>query len=174
MDGEEVRDDAFGTGAAVWRGAGGLGGEKDVLDDGADAVVDAEAGFVPGVKGEEDGVLGEELDAVCEGGADEGWFEGGGVRGVVVEEFGARLVEEFVGGGVRWERIRVRGDLGVEAGEGGVDVGGVFEVVEEDEAFGIEDGARVIALVECVVSTVGQCLQFPLVLISWLVCTLTF
>lgn len=70
---------------------GGLGSigvvvvEDEGLHDGADAVVDAEPGFVEGVEGEEDGVGGEEADALSKFGADEGGFEEVGVRHVVVE-----------------------------------------------------------------------------------------
>lgn len=72
---------------------------EDVSDDRADAVINAEAGFVPGVEGEEDGVGGEEVDAFGEGFAEDGGLEGVRVGGVVVEEASARLVEGFEGGG---------------------------------------------------------------------------
>ena len=45
-------------------------GENDVLDDRTDAVINAEAGFIPRVEGEEDGVLGKETDAFGESQAD--------------------------------------------------------------------------------------------------------
>ena len=72
--------------------------KQEGVDDGADAVVDAEAGFVVGVEGEEDGVCGEEGDAVGESGADFGGAEGGRVDRVVVEEVGEGLMEGFSGG----------------------------------------------------------------------------
>lgn len=68
---------------------GGLDGvgvvEDEGVHDGADAVVNAEAGFIEGVEGEKDGVGGEETDALDEFGTDEGGFEGVAVRHVVVE-----------------------------------------------------------------------------------------
>lgn len=93
-DGEEPRRDS-GLG-----GGGGVVVEDEVLHDGADAVVDAEAGFVEGVEGEEDGVGGEEADAFGKLGSDEGGFEVVGVRHVVVEESGFGLVKELVCRGV--------------------------------------------------------------------------
>ena len=44
--------------------------EDDVAHDGADAVVDTEAGFVPGVEREEDGVGGEYMNTFGERGPD--------------------------------------------------------------------------------------------------------
>ncbi len=86
-EGEEPGDDGRGVGAA----------QSEVGDDGADAIGDAEAGFVVGVEGEEDCVCGEEGDALGQAGAEEGWLEGFGVGEVVVEESGAGLVEVLVG-----------------------------------------------------------------------------
>ena len=59
VDGEDVGRDAF----LLW--GCWLRCEDDVIDDGADAVVDSEAGLVPCVEGEEDGVVGKERDAGC-------------------------------------------------------------------------------------------------------------
>ena len=63
MDGEEVGCDAVTVFVAGGRrGVVDVVREYHVVDDRADAVVDAEAGFVPGVEGEEDcigGVLGD-------------------------------------------------------------------------------------------------------------------
>lgn len=84
-------------------------GENESLHDRADAVVNAEAGFVEGVEGEEDGVGGEEADALGKFRADEGGFERVGVRHVVVEEPCFGLVEKLV----CW------GDGEVVGGEGG-------------------------------------------------------
>ena len=59
VDGEEVAREAFRVRVvSVVRV-----GKDDGVHDGADTVVDTEAGFDPGVEGEEHGVLGEEADA---------------------------------------------------------------------------------------------------------------
>ena len=71
-----------------------------ISDDRADAVVDAEAGFVPCVEGEENGVVREEGDAFGECFSENGGLEGVRVGGVVVEEMSAGLVEWFEEGGV--------------------------------------------------------------------------
>lgn len=59
--------------------------EDDVSGKRPHAVVDAEAGFVPGVEGEEDGILGEFGDGVGEEGAGCGRFYEAGVCCVVVD-----------------------------------------------------------------------------------------
>lgn len=83
----------FGPDGKVPADDGGLVlAEDEVAHDGADAVVDAEAGFVPGVEGEEDGVCGEEPDALCQLGSDKGGFEVVDVSGVVVKELCFGLV----------------------------------------------------------------------------------
>lgn len=60
VDGEEVAREAF----RIWvvSVVVGVGGDEGVHD-GADTVIDAEAGFDPGVEAEEDCVLGKEADA---------------------------------------------------------------------------------------------------------------
>lgn len=70
-------EDAAGEGVVCF-GQGGLPQE------GADGVVDAEAGFGPGEEGEEDGVAGEDGDEVVEAGADVDWPEGSAL-GVLAE-----------------------------------------------------------------------------------------
>ena len=82
-----MRDNVLGAVVIV-----SVGREDNIMNECADAVVDAEAGFIPGVKGEEDGVQGEVFDTVRKGGTNEGGFEGVRVGDVVVEQFGAGLV----------------------------------------------------------------------------------
>ncbi len=104
VEGEEMQDEVF-AGLVL-----GVGVEEEGRDDSADAVVDAEAGFVVGVEGEEDGVVWEGGDALGEGGADLGGLEGGGVGGVVVEEVGERLMEGFGVGGAGGEEGEAGGE----------------------------------------------------------------
>ena len=58
----------------------------------ADAVVDAEADFIPGVEREEDGVERKALDAVLKKGTNEGGLERACMGDMVVEQFGTGLV----------------------------------------------------------------------------------
>lgn len=102
VDGEEVGGDVVG-GWEIWGLVFGLVPvlvfvfvfvrENDIPHDAADAVVDPEPGFVPGVEGEEDGVVGEGGDAFGQEGADGGGGDGPFVFGVGVEQPGEGLTE---------------------------------------------------------------------------------
>lgn len=71
---------------------------NDLGNDGADAVVDAETGFIPRVEGEENGVVGEEGDAFGKGFSENGWLERVRVCGMMVEKPSTGLMEYFEDG----------------------------------------------------------------------------
>ena len=90
------------------------------MDYGLDAVVDAETGFIPGVEGEEDGVIREDIDAFGKGGSDQSGLEGAFAGDVVMEDFCPGLMEEFVCLGCLREARLVEFGIGVETGKKGV------------------------------------------------------
>ena len=70
----------------------------NVLYDGANAVVDSEPRFIPGIKREEDGVSRKCMDTLGKDRAYDGWPVRMGVLNMVVKEFGTELVEDLVNG----------------------------------------------------------------------------
>ena len=112
---------------------------ENVSDDQADAVVDAETGFVPRVEGEENGIIGEQADAFSKCFSEDGGLEGARVCGMLIEESGTGLVEyleermanEIAGR----ENRKVRLERGQRPGDGEV----FGKVGKQDKAFRIND-----------------------------------
>ena len=70
-----------------------VAGENDTPHDATNAVVNSEPGFVPGVQGEEYGIMGKRSDTFREESADGGGGDGAFTGGMSVEESCEELTE---------------------------------------------------------------------------------